>query len=380
MTLFETNPEHPHKNTNGPLNRVVQEAMAALIIAAQQEDSGLQTLSHSELRAKVLGIGASSDGRPQIRIDSNLLTINQKLSIERTLLRHFGNQELPDVAVYFQKASSAAAKPTEPAPLKKKNPLGLTIDTKPIPGVKAIIAVASGKGGVGKSTVATNLAAGLARLGLKAGLMDCDVYGPSSPTMLGVSGPLPIESSMLVPLERHGVKVVSFGFLTDTKTPVIWRGPLVSKAIEQLCYDVKWGSLDALVLDLPPGTGDVQMTLAEKLPITGSIIVTTPQDIALIDAHKAVSMFEKLGVPMWGVVENMTHHTCSACGHQDDIFGRESFDQFAAARALKTLSRIPIERTIRLQSDAGSPVVLSDHPAANPYRELAEAIYAKLLA
>jgi ATP-binding protein involved in chromosome partitioning len=191
--------------------------------------------------------------------------------------------------------------------------------------------------------------------------------------MLGVSGSMPVEKSKLIPLEGHGVKVVSFGFLTDVKSPVIWRGPMVAKAIEQLCYDVAWGELDVLVLDLPPGTGDVQMTLAEKLPLTGSVIVTTPQDVALIDAHKAVSMFEKMNVPVLGVVENMSHYTCTACGHEEHIFGSESFAGFLTSRKLGLITSIPLSRNIRELSDQGQPVVLDDtSKSSQPYRQLAD--------
>jgi ATP-binding protein involved in chromosome partitioning len=350
-----------------------REAMAGLVMAAQLPESGLSDADHAQTRARVLGVSCTSDGRPQVRVDSTGLSLDQKLVVERTLLRHFGNQELSDVAIYFQRSSSASARESAPAPVKKKHPLGLNLETKPIAGVKAIIAVASGKGGVGKSTVSTNLAAGLARLGLKTGLMDCDVYGPSSPLMLGVSGSMPVEKSKLIPLEGHGVKVVSFGFLTDVKSPVIWRGPMVAKAIEQLCYDVAWGELDVLVLDLPPGTGDVQMTLAEKLPLTGSVIVTTPQDVALIDAHKAVSMFEKMNVPVLGVVENMSHYTCTACGQEEHIFGSESFAGFLTSRKLGLITSIPLSRNIRELSDQGQPVVLDDtSKSSQPYRQLAD--------
>jgi ATP-binding protein involved in chromosome partitioning len=264
--------------------------------------------------------------------------------------------------------------------VKRKNPFGLSIAKKAISGVRSVIVVASGKGGVGKSTVASNLAVALAASGAKVGLMDCDVYGPSAPTMLGVKGSMPVDGGKLTPLTGHGVKVVSFGFLTDTKSPVIWRGPMVAKAIEQLCYDVNWGDLDALVLDLPPGTGDVQLTLAEKLPIGAAIIVTTPQDIALIDAHKAVSMFEKLDVPILGVVENMAFHTCTACGHEDHIFGSEAFGEFLKSRKLSLLARIPLTREIREHADNGQPAALATEDICKPYITLAQSVASTLSA
>lgn len=353
---------------------ILQEARAGLIAAAQHEESGLSQFDHQTLRARVLGVGSATNGQPQVQIDSTGLTLDQKIWIERVLLRYLDSHEHSDATIYFQRASSATQSSAAPVPVRKKHPLGLNIDKRAIPGVKSIIAVASGKGGVGKSTVATNLAAGLAASGLKIGLMDCDVYGPSSPMMLGVSGSMDVEEGKLVPLTGHGVKVVSFGFLSDVKTPVIWRGPMVAKAIEQLCFDVKWGELDALILDLPPGTGDVQLTLAERIPLAGAVIVTTPQDVALIDAHKAVSMFEKLEVPIIGVVENMALFTCSQCGHEDHIFGTEAFGEFLKSRKLTLLAKIPLQRSIRELSDSGRPVVLADEPASEPYRTISSAI------
>lgn len=353
---------------------LLQEARAGIIFSAQHDDSGLANFDHSTLRSRILSVSKSGNGQPQVRIDSTGFTLDQKIFIERAMLRHLDANDFSEATIYFQKASSVGNSASGPTPVKRKSPFGLNISQQAIPGVKTVIVVASGKGGVGKSTVATNLAAGLARLGLKTGLMDCDVYGPSSPTMLGVSGSMAIDGTKLVPLLGHGVNVVSFGFLSDVKTPVLWRGPMVAKAIEQLCFDVKWGDLDVLILDLPPGTGDVQLTLAERLPIAGAIIVTTPQDVALIDAHKAVSLFERLEVPILGVVENMAHYTCTSCGHKEHIFGHEAFEEFLLSRKLSLLTRIPLAKEIRELSDAGTPVVLSESAAALPYRSLAHYI------
>ena len=353
---------------------LMQEARAGIIFSAQHDESGLANIDHSTLRQRILSVVKSGNGQPQVRVDSTGLTLDQKISVERSMLRYLDANEFSEATIYFQKASSVTNSASGPTPVKKKSPFGLNISKQAIPGVRTVFVVASGKGGVGKSTVSTNLAAGLAQLGLKTGLMDCDVYGPSSPTMLGVSGSMPVDGTKLVPLVGHGVHVVSFGFLTDVKTPVLWRGPMVAKAIEQLCYDVNWGDLDVLILDLPPGTGDVQLTLAERLPIAGAIIVTTPQDVALIDAHKAVSMFERLDVPIIGVVENMAHYTCTACGHKEHIFGSEAFEQFLQSRKLSLLTRIPLAKEIRELSDSGSPVVLSDTEMAQPYRALASYI------
>ena len=368
MSLNPQNPELDPEFTSS----LLRETRAGLIAAAVHEESGMNLLEREAIRARAIAATRSADGKAQVRIDSTGLNIDQKLFIERTLLRHLDYNDFPLVSVYFQRAASLSAHAATPAPVKRKNPFGLNIEKRSIPGVRSVIVVASGKGGVGKSTVAANLAASLAASGLKTGLMDCDVYGPSAPTMLGVKGSMAVEGGKLTPLVGHNVKVVSFGFLTDTKTPVIWRGPMVAKAIEQLCYDVNWGELDALILDLPPGTGDVQLTLAERLPIGGAVIVTTPQDIALIDAHKAVSMFEKLDVPIMGVVENMAYHTCTSCGHQDHIFGAESFAEFLRTRNLNLLARIPLTREIRERADQGTPASLAADDISKPYVALAQ--------
>lgn len=351
---------------------LLSSARSGMIVAGQHPESGLAAFSHQELRGRVLQLAQSQVGSTQVHIDSSGLSLDQKLFVERILLHQFDRDDFHDVTVYFRKSTRVLASDKAPPSVDQKLPFGLSNKRKAIPGVRNVIAVASGKGGVGKSTVATNLAAGLVQQGLKVGLMDCDVYGPSAQLMLGVNHTMQVANGQLVPLERFGVKVVSFGFLTDATSPVIWRGPMVSKAIEQLCYDVHWGELDALVLDLPPGTGDVQLTLAERIPISGSIIVSTPQDVALIDAHKAVSMFEKLAVPILGIVENMSHHICSACGHKDHIFGGESFEDFAQKRKLTKLASIPLNRDIRIASDDGKPIVLSAGEVASEYAKLSK--------
>lgn len=352
---------------------ILAAARAGMVVASQHEESGLFNNDHKETRARVLEVRAGASGGLQVHVDSSALNLGQKLFIERVLLRHLDQEHLPGVSVYFRKASNATAG-AQPAPVARKTPYGISINKKNISGTKHIIAVASGKGGVGKSTISSNLAAGLAKHGLKVGLMDCDVYGPSAQLMFGLTGSLDVRNGKLVPQERHGVKIVSFGLLSDARSPVIWRGPMVSKAIEQLCYDVLWGDLDVLVLDLPPGTGDVQLTLAERIPLSGSVIVTTPQDVALIDAHKAISMFETLGVPVFGVVQNMASHSCSACGHTDDIFGGEAFESFVNDRKIPHLASIPISRDIRLASDSGTPIVVHDGHLTHLFDELSKTV------
>lgn len=323
------------------------------------------------LAERVLAIRTTDDGLPRLELASDGLDLAGKLALEKAVKAAARATGLGDVGIYFKRRTSATN--GEPAPRKAKAPFGLTIDKRAIPGVTEVLVVASGKGGVGKSTVSTNLAVALAQTGAKVGLLDADIYGPSAPLMMGVDGPLPVVGEgRIAPLEAHGVKVVSFGFLTDTRQPVIWRGPLVAKALKQLCYDVQWGELDYLVIDLPPGTGDVQLALIESIPIHGALIVTTPQDVALLDAHKALSMFEALHVPVLGVVENMAYFACPCCGHAENVFGEGGGESFAASRKTKLLARIPLNARVRKQGDAGRPVVLEGPEAlAEPFKALA---------
>ena len=232
---------------------------------------------------------------------------------------------------------------------------------KLIPGIKNIIAVASGKGGVGKSTTAVNLALALAAEGASVGMLDADIYGPSQPTMLGITGrPESKDGKTLEPMENHGIQAISIGFLIDIDTPMVWRGPMVTQALEQLLRDTKWRDVDYLVIDLPPGTGDIQLTLAQKVPVTGAVIVTTPQDIALIDARKGLKMFEKVGIPILGVVENMAIHICSKCGHEEHIFGSGGGEKMCRDYGIEFLGALPLDREIREQADSGKPTVVAD--------------------
>ncbi len=251
-----------------------------------------------------------------------------------------------------------ASKPTGPVmPQRRHSSLGVTFDRTAIVGVRQVVVVASGKGGVGKSTVSVNLAVAAALRGKRVGLLDADIYGPSAPTMLGMHAPPEVVAgNKILPVEAHGIKFMSFGLLTDPAAPIIWRGPMIAKALLQFCYDVVWGDLDYLIIDLPPGTGDVQLTLAEKLPIHQALVVTTPQEVALIDARKALQMFRQLDVPVLGVVENMATHRCSQCGHSDAIFGEGGAATFAAEFQVPLLARLPINAQIRVGGDAGVPV------------------------
>ena len=254
---------------------------------------------------------------------------------------------------------------------------------KLMPAVKNIIAIASGKGGVGKSTTAVNLALALAAEGAQVGILDADIYGPSQPTMLGVSGrPESADGKTLEPLAAYGLQAMSIGFLIDTETPMVWRGPMVTQALEQLLRDTNWRELDYLIIDLPPGTGDIQLTLAQKVPVTGAVIVTTPQDIALLDARKAIKMFEKVGVPILGIVENMAVHVCSQCGHVEHIFGEDGGKRMAAEYAMDYLGALPLDMSIRLQADSGQPTVVADPDGdvAGIYKAVARQVAVKIAA
>jgi ATP-binding protein involved in chromosome partitioning len=230
-----------------------------------------------------------------------------------------------------------------------------------MPNVKNIIAVASGKGGVGKSTTAANLALALAAEGATVGLLDADIYGPSQPMMMGIEGrPDSADGKTMEPMERHGVQVMSIGFLVDQDQAMIWRGPMATQALEQLLRQTNWKDLDYLIVDMPPGTGDIQLTLSQRVPMTGAVIVTTPQDIALLDAKKGIKMFEKVGVPILGIVENMAVHICSNCGHAEHIFGADGGKNMAAEYQMEYLGALPLDIKIRLQADSGAPTVVSD--------------------
>jgi ATP-binding protein involved in chromosome partitioning len=252
---------------------------------------------------------------------------------------------------------------------------------KLVPGVKNIIAVASAKGGVGKSTTAVNLALALSAEGANVGMLDADIYGPSQPTMLGIAGrPESRDGKSLEPMEGHGLQAMSIGFLIDVDTPMVWRGPMVTQALEQLLNETKWRDIDYLIVDLPPGTGDIQLTLAQRVPVTGAVIVTTPQDIALIDARKGFKMFEKVGIPVLGVVENMSIHICSKCGHEERIFGEGGGERMCGDYDVEFLGALPLDIHIREQADSGKPTVVSDPEGrvAQIYREIARRVAVKI--
>jgi ATP-binding protein involved in chromosome partitioning len=250
-----------------------------------------------------------------------------------------------------------------------------------MPNVKNIVAVASGKGGVGKSTTAANLALALAAEGARVGVLDADIYGPSQPMMLGINRrPESEDGQTMEPLENHGIQVMSIGFLVNQDEAMIWRGPMATQALEQLLRQTNWDDLDYLIVDMPPGTGDIQLTLSQRVPMTGAVIVTTPQDIALIDARKAVTMFDKVGVPILGIVENMAVHICSHCGHAEHIFGEGGGRRYAQEKGIPYLGALPLSMAIREQADSGKPTVVADPDgeAANIYKAVARQVAVKI--
>ncbi|MEP9370574.1 Mrp/NBP35 family ATP-binding protein [Mesorhizobium sp. KR1-2] len=273
---------------------------------------------------------------------------------------------------------AAPATPPRPAP---HAPAGHQPGKRGVPGIEAIIAVASGKGGVGKSTTAINVALGLAANGLKVGVLDADIYGPSMPKLLNLHGrPQTVDGKVLKPMEKYGLKVMSMGFLVDEETPMIWRGPMVMSALTQMLREVDWGPLDVLVVDMPPGTGDAQLTMAQQVPLAGAVIVSTPQDLALIDARKGLNMFKKVDVPLLGIVENMSYFVAPDTGKRYDIFGHGGAKREAERLGVTFLGEVPLEMGIRESSDAGAPVVVSkpDGLEAQTYRDIASKVWTRV--
>ena len=306
-----------------------------------------------------------------------------RLACEKAVLAMPGVTSATAVLTAERAAGGAQARPgaspmARPAPATDPATLG----GKPaLPGIRAVVAVASGKGGVGKSTTSVNFALALARRNQRVGLLDADIYGPSQPRMLGITGkPRSADGKKLMPMSNYGVRVMSMGFLVDEDAPMIWRGPMVQSAIQQMLTDVEWGELDFLVVDLPPGTGDAQLTMAQRVPLAGAVIVSTPQDIALLDARKALNMFRKVDVPVLGIVENMSYFVCPHCGGRAEIFSYGGARRTAEKFGVDFLGEIPLDLMIREETDAGRPPVVShpDSPQAQCYLALADAVIAKL--
>lgn len=283
--------------------------------------------------------------------------------------------------VQAARARGAAGDGAAQAPRPAQAPAAPRQQSQAVPGVKHLIAVASGKGGVGKSTTAVNLALGLQSLGLKAGIMDADIYGPSQPRLLGLTGRPDVSGKTLQPMQAYGLKAMSMGFMVDEGTPIVWRGPMVVQALNQMLREVAWGDLDVLVIDMPPGTGDVQLTMAQQVPLSGAVIVSTPQDLALIDARKSLAMFQKVHVPILGIIENMSQFICPKCGERSDIFGHGGAAKEAANLGVPFLGGVPLHMDIRAKSDSGQPVTATepDGPHAAVFRELAAKTWENIL-
>lgn len=294
------------------------------------------------------------------------------------------NRMLPEIedTVRCALESAQMAENVELRIQSKTRSHGVQRNLKPMANVKNIIAIASGKGGVGKSTTAVNISLALAADGATVGILDADIYGPSQPLMLGLTGqqPTSADGKSMDPLMAHGVQVMSIGFLIDPDQPMAWRGPMVTSALNQLLQQTNWHDLDYLIVDMPPGTGDIQLTLSQQVPVSGAVIVTTPQDIALLDARKGLQMFRKVSVPVLGIIENMSTHVCSSCGHQEAIFGSGGGQSMADEYELPLLGQLPLDLSIREQTDSGNPTVVSapDSPQADAYRSAARRMAARL--
>lgn len=358
----------------------------------------LRTVRGPDMEGNIVDLGLVSDifisdGKAYFSI-----TVPAERAKELEPLRQAAERavkDIPSMKGAFAALTADKKAGTGPAPVSRPSPAapahGHAHPPRPaaaapkagIPGVKHIIAVASGKGGVGKSTTAVNIALALLSLGLKTAILDADIYGPSIPRLLGISGrPEQLEGKLIRPMQNYGLKAMSMGFLVDEDVAMIWRGPMIQSALLQMLREVAWGDLDVLVVDMPPGTGDAQLTMAQQVPLSGAVIVSTPQDLALIDARKAVTMFKKVEIPIMGVVENMSHFVCPNCGTSHDIFGHGGARKEAEKIGVEFLGEVPLAMTIRENSDAGTPVMISaqDGPHAAVYREIATKISEQLFA
>jgi len=343
------------------------------------------SLTNEQIKAALVGVTDPLTGAKVSDFvkDRDIRVENGRVSVAVQLGYPARTQQQQLRAAVGQALAAAGAPDAQVAVTWKIEPHAVQRGLKPLPNVANIIAVASGKGGVGKSTTAVNLALALAAEGAQVGILDADIYGPSLPTMLGITGkPVSLDNKSMEPLQGHGLQANSIGFLIAEDSPAIWRGPMVTQALEQLFRQTNWRSLDYLIIDMPPGTGDIALTLAQKVPVVGAVIVTTPQDVALLDARKGLRMFQKVDVPILGVVENMSIHICSECGHAEHIFGEGGGQRMAAQYDVTWLGGLPLALRIREQTDSGRPTVVAepDGEAAGLYRDIARRVAAAVAA
>lgn len=343
------------------------------------------SLTNEQIKAALVGVTDPLTGAKVSDFvkDRDIRVENGRVSVAVQLGYPARTQQQQLRAAVGQALAAAGAPDAQVAVTWKIEPHAVQRGLKPLPNVANIIAVASGKGGVGKSTTAVNLALALAAEGAQVGILDADIYGPSLPTMLGITGkPVSLDNKSMEPLQGHGLQANSIGFLIAEDSPAIWRGPMVTQALEQLLRQTNWRSLDYLIIDMPPGTGDIALTLAQKVPVVGAVIVTTPQDVALLDARKGLRMFQKVDVPILGVVENMSIHICSECGHAEHIFGEGGGQRMAAQYDVTWLGGLPLALRIREQTDSGRPTVVAepDGEAAGLYRDIARRVAAAVAA
>jgi ATP-binding protein involved in chromosome partitioning len=337
--------------------------------------------------ARVLSDVVVSDGKVFFSLTVDAATVKSWEPVRKAAedaVRAIPGVQSALVALTAERSGASGSRPQQPVGQGAPRAAHPADKVQPgIPGVDAVIAVASGKGGVGKSTTAVNLALGLRDLGLKVGMLDADIYGPSLPKLLAIrEKPQTIGGTRLKPIERYGLTVMSIGFLIDEETPMIWRGPMVMSAITQMLREVEWGKLDIMVVDMPPGTGDAQLTMAQQVPLKGAVIVSTPQDLALIDARRGVAMFRRVNVPVLGVVENMSYFLCPSCGTRSDIFGHGGAHKEAERLGVPFLGEVPLHMAIREKSDSGLPVVATepDSPHTQVYRAIASKVFEQMKA
>jgi len=340
-------------------------------ITMEQVLDSLRSVMDPDLKKDIVSLGFVKD----LRIEDKIVYFNLELTTPACPLKEKLKADAEEAVRNIEEVSDVVIEVTSKVTTHRAQ-----IEEDILPGVKNIVAVASGKGGVGKSTVCVSLAVSLARTGAKVGLLDTDIYGPSIPIMMGIKEQPELKDQKLIPISKYGVRLMSLGFLISEDTPMIWRGPMVMKAVEQLITDVEWGELDYLFIDLPPGTGDVQLTLAQKVPLTGAVIVTTPQDVALLDVVRGISMFKKLNVPILGIIENMSFFKCPHCGGRTDIFSHGGGEGASRKYDVPFLGEVPLDIRIRTGGDSGRPVVIDDPESdqGNIFMKIAEQLASRI--